>query len=340
MNKKERFNQVLSGEASQYPLVSSWHHFLEAEYEAEALAEATIQLAQEHDWDWIKINPRAVYLAEAFGNVYDPDDYRDVFPRQLQQRIQTPADVWQVPIVEAATSAPLQEQLQAVKQIRSALPEMPLVQTLFSPLTILLFLTGNTSYVNQTMYGSNAPLDVKKLLETEGAGVHQALDHITETMIDYLKELEKNGIDGVFYAVTGTANEELFAKEIFDEFSLPYDLRVLKAVAGKRLLHTCGEFSQPERFDDYPVDGISWDTYAKGNPDLSVPLKKVKIGGLDHQLFGQDKRETIRQQTDQALKQMEGVPFLLTPNCAVPVNVTPAELQDIKENVERKREKR
>lgn len=340
MNKKDGFNQVLSGEASKYPLVSSWHHFLEAEYDAEALAEATIYFARKYDWDWIKINPRAVYLAEVFGNVYDPDDYRDVFPRQIQQIIKTPADVWRVPVVEAAISAPLQEQLQVVKQIRLALPEIPLVQTLFSPLTVFLFLTGNTSYVNQTMYGSTSPLDVKKLLETERSGVHQALDHITRTMIDYIKELEINGVDGIFYAVTGTAHEELFSKEAFDEFSLPYDRRVLHAIKGKRLLHTCGEFAQPERFDEYPVDAISWDTYAKGNPDLSVPLKKVKIGGIDHQLFGQNKIEHIHQQVAQALKQMEGTPFLLTPNCAVPVNVTAAELRAIKRNEKRRWKKR
>ncbi len=48
------------------------------------LAQATIAFAKKYDWDWIKINPRATYLAETFGNTYDTrKSCQEVFPRQV-----------------------------------------------------------------------------------------------------------------------------------------------------------------------------------------------------------------------------------------------------------------
>lgn len=324
MSKKEQFHAVLSGRTIERPLVSCWHHFLEAEYDPTALAQATITFAKTYDWDWLKINPRATYLAEAFGNVYDPEDYQEVFPRQTKQRIQAFSDVWTIPVIDVEKSAPLQEQLAAAQTIQTALPEMPLIQTIFSPLTILMFLTGNSSYYNQKMYGSQAPLDFKQLLEKERFGVHQALLHISQTLISYLTELEKIGLDGIFYAVTGTAHPQLFSEATFSEYSTPYDAMVLNAIKGKTILHTCGPFAHPERFEDYPVAAISWDTQAQGNPDLSIALKKVKVGGVSHQIFGQNQETEIKKQVQQALNQASS--FLLTPNCAVPVNVSAKEL--------------
>lgn len=334
ISKKQRFEQILNGEKSDRSIVSGWHHFLDKEQSAIDLAEATIDFAKKYDWDWIKINPRATYLAEAFGNQYDFNDYRWVFPRQSQSIIQNYADIWNVKEVEVATSAPLQEQLEAVQYIREGLPETPIIQTMFSPLTILMFLTGNSSYVNQTMYGSEKPLDFKKLLLSERAGVHQALHAIALTMAKYVEALEAVGVDGVFYAVTGTAHPQLFDEATFNEFSRPYDLIVLNAMKkGKRILHTCGAHAQPARFDDYPVEGISWDTEAKGNPGLELPLEKTKVAGVDHEIFDGMNDALIEQQAKRALEIMDGQSFLLVPNCAVSVKATEGALNTLRNSV-------
>lgn len=329
-----RFEQHLSGKLADRPIVSGWHHFLDKEQSAADLAEATINFAHQYDWDWIKINPRATYLAEAFGNTYDFHDYRWVFPRQRHAVIQKPADVWSIEEVDVTESAPLQEQLEAVQLIREGLPETPIIQTVFSPLTILMFLTGNSSYINQTMYGSEAPVDFKQLLEAERSGVHRALHVIAITIANYVKELEKIGIDGLFYAVTGTAHPKLFDEATFNEFSRPYDSIVLHAMKkGKRILHTCGAYAQPERFDDYPVEGISWDTEAAGNPGLDIPLKKTKVAGVDHHLFEGNDDTLIEQQAKKAIDIMENQAFLLVPNCAVSVKATEASLNTLRRSV-------
>ncbi|WP_391557719.1 uroporphyrinogen decarboxylase family protein [Robertmurraya sp.] len=334
LTKMQRFEQLLSGEKADRPIVSGWHHFLEKEQTATDLAEATITFAKQYDWDWIKINPRATYLAEVFGNSYDFNDYRWVFPKQSKQVIQKFSDIWDVTEVDVAKSAALQEQIEAVGLIRDGLPDVPIIQTVFSPLTILMFLTGNSSYVDQTMYGSEAPVDFMELLKTERAGVHQALHAIALTMANYVKELEIVGVNGLFYAVTGTAHPELFDEAIFNEFSRPYDSIVLHAMKkGKRILHTCGTYSQPDRFIDYPIEGISWDTEAEGNPGLEIKLDKTKVAGVDHRIFEGRDDSLIDQQAKQAIDVMENQPFLLVPNCAVSIKATEGALNTLRNSV-------
>ncbi|WP_079710709.1 uroporphyrinogen decarboxylase family protein [Paraliobacillus ryukyuensis] len=332
--KQKRFSALLHGKIADRPIVSGWHHFLEQEQTAEDLATATISFAEKYDWDWIKINPRATYLAEAFGNRYDFTDYEWVFPRQVHAVVQQPEDLRLIKKVAVAESLPLQEQLAAVKQIRAALPETPIVQTIFSPLTILLFLTGNSSYVDQTMYGSDTPVAIKELLNTDSSSVHQALHEIALTMAAYVKELEAAGVDGLFYAVTGTAHPDLFDAATFNEYSKPYDLIVLHAMEnGQRILHTCGSYAQPKRFDDYPVEGISWDTKAEGNPDLTLALNKTKVAGIDHHIFTGNQEATITKQAKEALQQTIDEPFLLVPNCAVSFNASDESLNTLRQSI-------
>ncbi|GAA5415712.1 hypothetical protein Pryu01_00744 [Paraliobacillus ryukyuensis] len=332
--KHDRFQALLQGEFTDRPIVSCWHHFLEYEQTAEDLAKATIMFAKKYNWDWIKVNPRATYLAEAFGNRYDFTDYASVFPRQTHAVVQKSEDLRLINKVAITESAPLQEQLKAVKLIRTGLPGTPIVQTLFSPLTILLFLSGNSSYVDQKMHGSDTPLAIDKLIYSNRSSVHQALHEIALTMAAYVQELETIGVDGVFYAVTGTANPDLFDEATFNELSRPYDLIVLHAMEkGQRILHTCGPNAHPERFDDYPIEGISWDTKAAGNPDLTVSLTKTKVAGVDYHIFAGNQEELIAQQAKEALQQIKKQPLLLAPNCAVSVDATEDALHTLRQSV-------
>lgn len=320
MTKTSRFHKMLSGEKVDRSIVSGWCHFLDKEQNASDLAEATIEFVKKYEWDWIKINPRATYIPEAFGNKYDLSDYRGVFPKQVHTVVQEPKEVWKIQPVNVKTSAAFQEQLEAAKQMREGLSDTPMIQTIFSPLTILLFLIGQAAYVNDTIYGVDEPaVTFEKLYKEERAGVHHALHAIAVTLADYVKELEEIGIDGLFYAVTGTAHPELFDEVTFNEVSRPYDLIVLNAVdKGKRVLHTCGAYSQPERFNDYPIEGISWDTKAEGNPDLDAELRPVKVGGIDHHVFHEEDTKEIQKQAQGSINLMNHEPFVLAPNCAVP----------------------
>lgn len=333
--KKERFDAILSGELADRPMVSGWRHFIDKEQTADDLAETTVAFTKKFDWDWVKINPRAAYLAEIWGNTYDFQEYRSVFPKQTSTVIPAAANVWDIHEKKAAHSAQLAEQLQAVKQIRECLPDTPLIQTIFSPLSILMFLTGQSAYFNsETIFGIEKPVPIETLLTEQRAGVHHALHAIALTLADYISELKSAGTDGIFYAVTGTAHPGLFDEATFNEFSRPYDSIVLDAARyGKRVLHTCGPLSHPERFNDYEIEGISWDTKALGNHDLDASLKATKIGGVDHALFATNEISSIQEQAEAALRIMTDQPFSLAPNCSIPINVTDEGLWQLKNSI-------
>src|SRR5699024_8667981 len=114
---------------------------------------------------------------------------------------------------------PLIEQLEAARIIRQGLPDTPLVQTIFSPMSVLLFLIGQSAYVSDTIYGSDNKLNLRTLLTEQRAGVHHALHAIAVTLADYVQELGVIGMEGVFYAVTGTAHPGILNEAEFNEFS-------------------------------------------------------------------------------------------------------------------------
>ncbi|MEK3837991.1 MULTISPECIES: uroporphyrinogen decarboxylase family protein [unclassified Paenibacillus] len=333
-SKQERFQAILSGELADRPMISGWRHFIDKEQNAEDLASSTISFTEKYDWDWVKINPRATYLAEAWGNEYNFADYRTVFPRQLTTAVPAAANLWDLEVKKAAQTPSLLEHLEAVRKIRQGLPDTPLIQTVFSPLTVLLFIVGRSAYVTETVFGIEQPVTLESLFKEHRAAAHHALHAIALTLADYVQELRQAGSDGLFYAVTGTAHPGLFDEAMFDELSRPYDSIVLEAASyGKNILHTCGAHAQPEKFNDYRIDGISWDTVAEGNPGLDADLKATKVGGVDHGLFAGNHLEQIEQQAKEALAKMKGQPFILSPNCAIPLTVTDEALVHFKNTV-------
>ncbi|WP_019912720.1 uroporphyrinogen decarboxylase family protein [Paenibacillus sp. HW567] len=330
-SKQDRFRAILSGERADRPIVSGWRHFIDKEQNAEDLAATTISFTKKYDWDWVKINPRATYLAEAWGNQYDFKDYQTVFPRQMTTVIPTADHLWDLEVKKATRTPSLLEHLEAVRKIRQGLPDTPLIQTVFSPLTVLLFIVGRSAYVTKTVFGIDQPVTLESLFREHRAAAHHALHVISLTLADYVQELQQAGSDGLFYAVTGTAHPGLFDEAMFDELSRPYDSIVLEAASyGKNILHTCGACSQPEKFNDYRIDGISWDTVAEGNPGLEANLKATKVGGVDHELFAVNDIEQIQKQAKEALALMKNEPFILSPNCAIPLNVTDEALVQLK----------
>lgn len=321
--KQQRFEAQLAGEVADRPSISAWNHILEAEQDGQQLAVATVDFAKKYDWDWLKLNPKATYLAEAWGNTYDFDDYEWVFPKETSRKIYKPQHIESVQVLTVADNKSLQEQLDFIKAVHKDLPHVPKLQTVFSPLTVLLFLAGRGFYVNHQIHGSKTPITLEALFTQHKELAHQALRAIAETMATYAVATVEAGAAGLFYATTGTAHKKMFSEQQFDEFSKQYDFVVLDAIRGAQtILHTCGEYADPARFNQYPIKGISWDTLATGNPNLQAKLQHTKVGGVDHQVFDSGKEQIVYEQTVAALDAMADQPFLLAPNCAVSPNAS------------------
>ncbi|WP_228489201.1 uroporphyrinogen decarboxylase family protein [Raineyella fluvialis] len=173
-------------------------------------------------------------------------------------------------------------------------------------------------------------ITAEELLTRDLDATHRALIAIARTLGDYVRHLLAPvaaggpGLDGIFYAVTGTANTDLLGRARFEEFSRPYDRQVLEAVGdGLVVLHTCGAESHPEWFADERIDALHWDQFQPGNPQLDAPFGTTVVGGVNKDLFAVDADRTqVAAQLEATLEAAPDRPFLLAPSCTVP---TPAD---------------
>ena len=95
--KKQRVEAVLHGELADRPPITCYHHFPEFEHSgAKVMADTFLKFQQEYDWDFVKMNPRAVYYYEAWGNTYDYEHYNDVVPTRTSNLIHDYRDLEKV----------------------------------------------------------------------------------------------------------------------------------------------------------------------------------------------------------------------------------------------------
>lgn len=336
---RREFRELLRGGSQHRFLTSAWQHFVGEEYDPARFAAATVDFTRTWNWDWVKINPRAVYYSEAWGSRYDPDDYSGPIPRLLEPAITTVSDLAKIRPLDPEENPAFAEHLASARLIREQLPELPLLQTIFSPLSVLLQLAGLPLYPGDLGYGVRPAFTHDDLLRSDPDGVRTALTAISQTLADYVARLVAPvedggaGLDGVFYAVTGTASAGHFTKESFDEFSRSYDLRVLGATGEAAVVfHTCRADSHPEWFADYPIDALHWDQFLPGNPGVATDFGVTAVGGVSYDLFaaGGDRSEVARQ-LDETLASGPGRPFLLAPSCTVPNPADPESLRKLRE---------
>jgi uroporphyrinogen decarboxylase len=334
-DRRAEFAALLRGDSTRRFLTSAWQHFVGEEYDPVRFATATVDFNRKWDWDWVKINPRAVYYSEAWGSVYDENDYVGVVPRLVSSAITGVADLAKIRPLAPRTNPALAEHIASARLIREQLPDLALIQTVFSPLSVLLQLAGLPSYPGGEVAGSTAPFTHDDLLRTDPELAHSALAAIAQTFADYVALLVAPvedggaGLDGIFYAVTGTASSGHFDKETFDAYSRPYDHQVLEAVGdGLVVFHTCRADSHPEWFTGYPVDALHWDQFLPGNPALGTDFGFTVVGGVNNELFavGGDRTE-VAAQLDATLAAAPDRPFLLAPSCTIPTPADPDSLR-------------
>src|SRR3712207_5943597 len=141
MDHKERVRRALRGEQVGHAPLSFWGHDFFREWSPEQLAEYTVEFQRRHDFDFVKLNPRATHFSEAWGNTYDrPDTPRQ--PRLLGHVVHAAGDLAALEEIDPSTG-PFGEQLQALRLVLGELGgEVDVVQTVFSPLSVAGRLAG------------------------------------------------------------------------------------------------------------------------------------------------------------------------------------------------------
>jgi uroporphyrinogen decarboxylase len=334
-DKRERVEAALRGEAVDRVPVSAWRHFIAEERDPEALARISLAHLNTFDWDWLKVNPRATYYAEAWGNRYDYAHYVGVRPRLNGGPLSTAADLDRVEEI-SPTDGVFAEHLALLRHIQAGIGNVHFVQTVFSPLSVLSFLAARPHGGTATEVSQAQQEGIRRYIHENPQGVHAALANIAATLAGYAAASVDAGASGLFFAIVGLARQGVLSQAEYDEFGRPYDLRVLQVVQGApfNLLHICGEYAYLDDVTEYPVHAINWAAIGQHNPTLGEAgqrLSQALVGGVDE--AGVLQHGTPQQVTEQALaaiQETNGRHLLLTPGCATSVDVPVANLHALR----------
>ncbi len=323
MTKTERIRAVVRGERPDSAPLSFWGHHPRHEITTDGLVDVTLQFQATYDWDFVKINPRAEYHAEAWGNRYALylDDHRR--PELLEHVVREPTDFERITELDPREGV-LGEHLRAVRLIRERLGgEVPVIMTLFTPLSVAAELAGRRRSNPAEILAHPGPLK-------------RALDAIARTFREFARLLIEAGADGLFYATTRLGTRKYLTDDQFREFSVPYDLCVLEGASAAwfNVLHVCGPRCMLDLTKDYPVAAYSWDMCDPTNPGPETVIhdwEKTAIGGLPQgELDDRSKLGTLIELMHRRWDRAAGRRLILAGGCVIPTTADSSLLRELR----------
>lgn len=326
MSKRERVDAALKGEPVDRVPVSAWRHFIPEETSPQQLANASLTHFREFDWDWLKLNPRATYYAEAWGNRYDYTNYHGVLPQLIEGPINSPADLERVRPV-APTDGVFAEQLELIRRVKAGIGDAHFVQTVFSPLSVIAFLLARSTAADMQQQVQAQYDGIRRAIRENPQGVHHAAQAIAETLAAYAAAAVDAGASGIFFAIVKLARRDVLTEAEYAQFGRPYDLQVLKAVQGApfNLLHVCGPYVYFDAVKDYPVHAINWATLNQHNPTVGAAQRltqRALIGGVDELgTLQTGTPDEVLAEAQAAIRATGGRRFLLAPGCGTSMDV-------------------
>jgi len=303
MNKRERLEAAIAGQSVDRVPVALWRHFPGDDQDPASLTTATIAFQRRWGFDFVKVTPASSFQIKDWGAQDEWQGNIEGTRQYTFHPVQRPDD-WRALKALEARSGALGAQLTCLKTIVEALPDVPVIQTVFSPLAQMKNLAGERLLID---------------LRQNKADFKAALETITQSTLAFVREIAATGAAGIFYAVQhATAN--LLSEAEFAEFGREYDLRILEATKNYWLnvMHIHGDNVYFDAVADYPLQVWNWHDRETG-PALTAGLAKIRgaaCGGIARDsvmLCGQP--EAVRQQVTEAIAQTNGRRYIIGTGC-------------------------
>ncbi|MDR7438488.1 MAG: uroporphyrinogen decarboxylase family protein [Armatimonadota bacterium] len=316
MDPRERVLAALRGQRGDPPPVALWRHFPGEDQRAESLARAHVAFWERFRFDLLKVTPASGYYGEDWGLrvAYRPN--REGVRAYLDRPIKKAAD-WRHLRSLDVTAGAYGRELRALRLIREAVgPEVPVLATVFSPLTVARTLSGNEAVV--------------RYLRENPDDLHAGLEIITDVTARFAAECLAAGAHGIFFA-TQMACAGAVTEEEYEAFGRPYDLQVLEAVTAAEILilHLHGEGVYFDLLADYPVHAVNWHD-RRTPPSLQEARSRTTLGlagGIDERTFADRSPAEIAAEVQDALNQTGGIGHVVAPGCVIPVDAPEANLE-------------
>jgi len=293
MTPRERFLTAVHGGTVDRIPTTAWVHFLSDHLSGEETARLHERFLKTYRWDLAKVM----------------SDYRYPVPAELRD-LTDPASLRAFEPVGLDHPA-FAQQLDCLARLRSAMgPDFPLLETGFDPYQQIV---------------RNLGRDQQEHLWRNETEALRALETVSESIRNYIRELKRIGVDGFFYSINSAIPEGFprgTRREIYDAFLRPFDLDVLAAAEGMvRVLHVHGNGVDLDRIDGYPYEVLSLSDRSPNNPTLRELRKRTDrclMGGIDESAFPDMSLGMLARQVDDAVEQAGRERLILAPGCALP----------------------
>jgi uroporphyrinogen decarboxylase len=309
MDHRERVVAALRGEAVDHPPVALWRHFPETDQAAGTLAASHLAFQKQFDFDFLKVTPASGYHGDDWGlrGTYRPN--REGVRTYGSLPVKKPSD-WRGLADLDVRNGVYGRELEALRLIRKGVgPDLPVLATLFSPLSVARTLAGESALV--------------RLLREDPASLRAGLETITGVAARFAAACLGAGADGIFFS-TQMARENLLSREEYREFGLPFDRRVFEAASAARLilLHAHGEGIYFDLFLDAPVGAINW--HDRRTPPTLAEARKLTsrclAGGINEATFADRPAREVSAEVRDAVARTGGRGHIVTPGCVIPID--------------------
>jgi uroporphyrinogen decarboxylase len=323
MNKYQRLGAAIHKQHVDRPPVALWRHFPGDDLDPEKLARRVVEFQNRYDFDFVKVTPAASYVAELYGGELQAAGNREGTRTHVRRVIQDWQDWSTIKPVELDHPV-MQREREAIRRIRHELgKEVPILQTIFSPLSCARTLAGDRF--------------VEDMREHPGAFQH-ALQALGTTMERFAFNSIEAGADALFLS-TQVASRSVLSPEESRGYGQRYNLTLINELHGHVdfiLLHIHGEDIYYEHLFKYPVQIVNWHD-RKTAPSLQegkALFDGAVAGGIDEWGVLQTTPDAIMAQVKDAIQQTDGTGLIVAPGCVIPIDTPPLNIRAVREAVE------
>lgn len=309
MDHWARIEAAIEGRRTDRVPVALWRHFPLDDQDPGRLAELTLQYQRDWDCDLVKFMPSGTYSVEDWGakSVYEPtfNGARTIVETGVRR-----AEDWpRLPRLDPGKGVLGAQNEALARAARELLSSVPILQTVFSPLTTARKLAGEA---------------LLEHLRSAPEAVEAGLRVITDTTIDFALAALEAGAHGLFFATQLATTDALSAGE-YERFGRKFDLEIFAAIKGRArlsMLHIHGENVMFDLLASYPVEMVNWHDRLTP-PTLKEALAKFKgalVGGVEErELLVSGGEAAVRAQVRDAIAQTGGRRLMVGPGCVAAI---------------------
>ncbi len=293
-NKRDLVLSVLDmSTANQYVPAAFFMHFGEDYKAGQAAIDRHLEYFRATDMDFVKIQ------------------YELGMPRMEMQK---PSDWKKVPVYKKDFFQPVLDVISGI--VKAAKSEALIIPTVYSPFMCAAQIAGGKRTLLQH-------------IKEDPNAVAKGMQRVTESVMNYVKESIKLGVDGFYLSTQGGEVNRIPNAALFDKLVRPFDMEVMTLADKKcafNILHICdyeGKYASLAPYVSYPGKVVNTPiVLADGKPvttkDAAALFKRPVMGGLNRMgTIARGTPEEIKEAVDEALMSAPAN-YILGADCTVP----------------------